>query len=257
MKNKKLLVIVATTLMVCLVMGMGAMTYSKYITTTNQHDQATAANWGFVVTADATGLFGTDYNKTAGKDFATIVERNGNGVSVSAKADVNGDAKKIVAPGTTGSMTFSVEGTAEVKAQITITLTAGSEIKYNTYYPLVWTLKKGDTVVHTGTLAEIAEDFNTAGAVTINPGDDASTAGTYTLSWEWPLVTATAAGLNGTDRNVEDTLIGYKVNGKTWADIKDLYVGTYLIGKTDISTNYGAIVTSMDLTLAINIEQVQ
>ena len=63
MKKKRLSVVVATALMASLVVGMGAMTYSKYITSTSiPTQQATAANWGFVITADATNLFGRNYN---------------------------------------------------------------------------------------------------------------------------------------------------------------------------------------------------
>ena len=47
-KNKKMLVAVAMILMIALVAGMGAMTYSKYITSGTTGEQtATAAKWGF------------------------------------------------------------------------------------------------------------------------------------------------------------------------------------------------------------------
>ena len=67
MKNKKFLVIIATVLMACLVVGMGAMTYSRYISTTELPAQsATAAKWGYVITADASNLFGSDYKVAEG-----------------------------------------------------------------------------------------------------------------------------------------------------------------------------------------------
>jgi hypothetical protein len=61
MKKKKSLVFVATALMLCLVVGMGAFTFAKYITSGNTNQKATAAKWGFVVNVDADNLFGTKY----------------------------------------------------------------------------------------------------------------------------------------------------------------------------------------------------
>ena len=61
--KKKSLVIIAMVLMVALVVGMGAMTYSRYVSTTDVPAQnATAAKWGFVVTANTSGLFGDAYS---------------------------------------------------------------------------------------------------------------------------------------------------------------------------------------------------
>ena len=58
-KNKKLFMVVAIVLMLGLVAGMGAMTYSRYATKYDAPPQsATAAKWGFVVTANAENLFG-------------------------------------------------------------------------------------------------------------------------------------------------------------------------------------------------------
>ena len=63
MKGKKFLTMAATSLMACLVAGMGAMTYSKYITSDNTGtQQATAANWGFVVTVNADDLFASSFD---------------------------------------------------------------------------------------------------------------------------------------------------------------------------------------------------
>ena len=62
MKNKtrnnkrKPLLVVALVLMVALVLGMGAMTYSRYISTAEMDDgktTATVAKWGYVVTINA------------------------------------------------------------------------------------------------------------------------------------------------------------------------------------------------------------
>ena len=47
-KNRKPLIVVAMLLMVALVVGLGAMTYSRYVSSFNSGtQQATAAKWGF------------------------------------------------------------------------------------------------------------------------------------------------------------------------------------------------------------------
>ncbi len=262
-KNKKLLVVVAMVLMIGLVAGMGAMTYSRYITTGTTSQNATAAKWGFVVNVQADSLFGTKYTGTT---LSTVNEGAETGITIKSNSE---PATDVVAPGSTGSMTFSIEGTAEVKAQITITGDVDNEIHYDDYYPVKWTLKKGAEIVdgcNGVKLSEIMSAIN-AGPVAIEAGEAADAEGTYTLSWAWALETADVSGLNGANRNVEDSLIGYKSAGKPWDDVLDpaqkgingTYVGNYKIGTTPAEeTNYASnIETAMIFTLSINIEQIQ
>ena len=69
---KKVTVIAAVILMFSLVIGMGAFTYAKYVSTQETGNQnATAAKWGIVISADAS-MFGTDYTKGDGAN-ATVV----------------------------------------------------------------------------------------------------------------------------------------------------------------------------------------
>lgn len=261
-KNKKMLVAVAMVLMIALVAGMGAMTYSKYITSGKTGEQtATAAKWGFVVTVNAENLFASDYKKD-GANAVAKVDGSGNVV-------VNGTGTaKVVAPGTKGSMTINISGSAEVNAQLTIALakdTTIKEIKYDDYYPIKWTLDDGSTTKEYDTLTEAIGALTTttqvlAAGSTYNKD--------YTLSWEWPLVTATA-GLNTTNRDVEDSLIGYKAAGIPWNDIVDpaqkgingTYVGDYQLGTdASVATNYNsdtAIVTTMSFSLVVSVEQTQ
>ena len=109
-KSKKLLVVVAVILMLGLVVGMGAMTYSRYVTSGSTAQTATAAKWGFVVTVSADDLFASDYTKADGASLAT--KATGTGVAVHASTT----GTNLVAPGTTGSMTITISGSAEVLA---------------------------------------------------------------------------------------------------------------------------------------------
>ena len=69
---KKVTVIAAVILMFSLVIGMGAFTYAKYVSTQETGNQnATAAKWGIVISANAS-MFGTDYTKGDGAN-ATVV----------------------------------------------------------------------------------------------------------------------------------------------------------------------------------------
>ena len=249
-KNKKSLVLVAMILMIGLVAGMGAMTYSRYITTGTTTQTATAAKWGFVVNVNADNLFGTQYGEVADKLAKVTTSSTGIVVKTDATADV-------VAPGTKGSMTFSISGEAEVLAKITISVTNVSEIFDGiSGYPVKWTLTKTvnsttDTLVTAGRLSDVVTAINT-GATTIQPGDPATSAGTYELSWAW------AFDVDETT-NLKDTVIGMKANNASVAftDIENLYVGSTRIGTVYDATKLAAVVTTLSFDLVINIEQVQ
>lgn len=245
-KRQKRLVLVAMVLMIGLVAGMGAMTYSKYITTTTVPTQnATAAKWGFTVTANADNLFGKNY---AGTGLATIV--NTDGLSVKASESAN-----VVAPGTTGSMTITVSGQAEVAAQLTVEFENAKELFLDLnnngtfdagtdYAPVKWTLKKGETIlVNAATLADVETALEGISAV-IAPNSDPATFGTYTLSWAWDF------GDGSTDIN--DSILGFIAAGKD-AD----FINNAL--KIDTVTDAMVTKSSVSLTfdLSINIEQTQ
>ncbi len=198
-KTKKVILGVCMVLMIALVCGMGAMTYSKYITTADKGtQQATAAKWGFVITANTDNLFGKNYTMAEGASSATVVTENG--VAVKASSDGN-----VVAPGTSGSMTITVNGSAEVRAQLTISMTNMSDIFYDTYYPIQWTLKKGAT---TTTYTKL-EDLSTALNETLTIEAGSSGERNIEISWAWAF-----DGQN--DEN--DTTIGLLSKGETTTD---------------------------------------
>ena len=114
MKRKALIVAVMALLLVA-ILAMSVSTFAKYTTSaTTGSNTATVAKWGFVVNAQAGGLFADQYGGTdSGLADAYV---SGDTVFV----DANGSGN-VVAPGTTGSLTFSITGTAEVRSQVTVT----------------------------------------------------------------------------------------------------------------------------------------
>lgn len=232
-KSKKAFIVAAIALMAALVVGMGAMTYSKYITTSSKETTATAAKWGFVITANADDLFGTDYTKDG--DYATKVEEDG----VAVKA-----AELTLAPGTSGSMELSVNGTAEVRAQVKYQITDIQEIRVNEDYPVKWTLKQGANVVdgcNGVQLSVIAAKLGSLSS-TIEAGEQLSNA--YTLSWVWAFE----------GNNANDTLIGMQAHYESLeGDEKTAYFESTL---RDVK---GAkdVVCSLSFILSITVEQAQ
>lgn len=165
-KTKKRVGVIAMMLMVIVAIGATAgTTLAKYIYSATVTDTATVAKWGFTVTANTKDLFSEQYNaskmvsgKTKG-DYANV--------------DVYADAK-VVAPGTSnnndevgGEMIITINGSAEVNAQLVIDITDFETVWLNQevesvakidgedtteenntlgegkYYPLQWTFKAG------------------------------------------------------------------------------------------------------------------
>lgn len=260
-KNKKLLVVVAMVLMIGLVAGMGAMTYSKYITTSSvPAETATAAKWNYVLSANATNLFGTQYKEGNADTVATTNEDGTVVVRSSSSA-------KVVAPGTSGSMTITVSGESEVLAQFKMQMTC-TEIKCATYAPIKWTLKKGEGALVTDvTLAEFLTKLNEQTVIAEWNTNAFKFATTYTISWKWALTEPTDATTKTTC--MYDTLIGYKAAGAAWNTGDGIKVST-LVGATgetfaEFATENGVtyeggssnIVTSMTIDFSATIEQVQ
>lgn len=206
--NKKSIFIIALLLLLVAVIGFGGYTLSKYVSSKEDNGTASVAKWGFTVTATGDGLFGTDYKYDTAANTSISNSTTGTVLTVSAKTPTAQDAKRsnLVAPGTQGSMTFTIDGTAEVKSKVAINLNVTSDVvlKYTatgvtdgTYNPVKWTLKKGvgesQAVVKAKdtnkdlanvTLAEIAAELNSYGA-DVEANATYANAGTYTLEWAW------------------------------------------------------------------------
>ncbi|MDY2714470.1 MAG: hypothetical protein SOV37_03845 [Candidatus Borkfalkiaceae bacterium] len=239
--NRKSIFVIGLLLLLVAVIGFGGYTLSKYVTKKNASGKASVAKWGFTVSADATNLLGKEYKYNG----ANSTVNGDQGITVKAKTSEG----NIVAPGTTGSMTFAIAGTAEVKAKVEIAFTANKDVvlEYKkggtagTYNPVKWTLKKGeDILVENSTLAAIADELNKAVYdETINPGASYTNAGTYTIEWVWAFDDTTA----NPDADKLDTLLGWTASGAT------------------IPTDYGFTVetagtnTTIDFALNISITQ--
>ena len=235
-KNNKTPYLVVTLACALLVLGLGGNTLAKYITTDKTGSQsATVAKWGYVINISDKTLFAKEYE---GSGLAVEKE---NGVAVSA-------ASTTVAPGTTGSISFSVKGQAEVLSKLTFTA-SGSDVYYDPtatdkdeYYPIKWTLTEVDNVNNddlslTGVkLSEVvtalrAESRN---SVEANTKIDSS----YTLTWEWAF---------------DNTALNAK------ADEYDTYLGNLAVGKTgsDLVGSASSYSTEVTFSLSITAQQIQ
>lgn len=240
-KNKKLFMVVAVVLMVALVAAMGTITYSRYVMSSEEEvSQATAAKWGFALSANTENFFGKEYKLDGGSAKPVAV---GSGVAVVAE-------NIVVAPGTSGSMTITISGKSEVRAQFTLGIKAGyTEISAttggDTYKPVKWTLVKNDgtpsTLVDGKDFSEVVTAIATAN--TIEANTTCST--TYTLSWAWALETGADAAEKAAN-NKHDTAIGM------YAKEANLTNVNAAIGNT-----YTAINPSFSFTLTASIEQIQ
>ena len=160
--NRKSIFVIGLLLLLVAVIGFGGYTLSKYVTKKDASGSASVAKWGFTVTSDATNLFGANYEFKTGATNSTVTKTN-DATKLTVKA--SNENSQVVAPGTTGSMTFIIDGTAEVKAKVEIALTDNKDIvlEYKkgetagTYNPVKWTLKKdGANIVANTTLEKIA-----------------------------------------------------------------------------------------------------
>ena len=231
------LIITLMVALVAVVVGMGGFTFAKYYSSTGaKTNQATVAKWGFVINANVTDLFGEDYK---GEGLAATGSSATGTVVVSADDTTT---HNVVAPGTTGSMTFSLSGTAEVLSKLTITASSSSDVILKTsgqedYVPLKWTLaKNGSPVADCSdlTLAQMIEKINALddNDQSVAPNTELACAGNYTLTWEWAF---TSSG----------------------NDAKDTILGQIVAGTETASGDYAGTTTVVQFSITISIEQIQ
>lgn len=220
--NRKTAVIVALLLALIALMCFGGYTFSKYVTSGKGSGTAKVAKWGYTASVDTTKLFGETY-KLASTSVSTV---DGTGAHINVQADTAG--RKLVAPGTAGSMTFTVGGKAEVRALIStglhptndvvLKIKKTSDTAYTEYRPVKWTLKNGEGVVSGAenvTLETIHGVIATDTSLNkeIAPNAELPTA-TYELSWAWVFENTgdTVAGLS---IDQVDTILGQMGAGLT------------------------------------------
>ncbi len=221
--NRKTAVIVMLLIALIALLCFGGYTFSKYVTSGKGSGTASVAKWGYTASVDTTKLFGEEY-KLATTNVSTV---DGTGAHINVQADTAG--RKVVAPGTAGSMTFTVGGKAEVRALLSMGIDANTykdvvlkikktgDTDYTEYHPVKWTLKK-DGVAVTGaenvTLAKIAETIH---ADTINKTygpTEGLTSTTYELSWAWTFHDDSGKVLD-LSFDQADTILGQMVAGVT------------------------------------------
>ena len=244
--NRKTAVIVALLLALVALLCFGGYTFSKYVTHGNGTGTANVAKWGYTVNVDTSGIFGEKYKKVAG-DFSTITSAP-DGLTVKAESA----GRKLVAPGTTGSMTFSVGGKSEVRARLYMGITPNEDVVLKikkgeeaeiVYNPVKWTLTKNGNPVDGAqnvTLIDIANKLNHE-PVSVGGTYEAGTElpeTVYVLSWAWAFEgTETFAGITV---NELDTILGQRANNAAFT-----YAGWTI----------NEAVTSIKFVLDIKVEQ--
>lgn len=220
--NRKTAVIVALLLALVALLCFGGYTFSKYVTSGKGSGTAKVAKWGYTASVDTTKLFGETY-KLASTSVSTV---DGTGAHINVQADTAG--RKLVAPGTAGSMTFTVGGKAEVRALIStglhptndvvLKIKKTSDTAYTEYHPVKWTLKKEGAPVHGAenvTLETIHGVIATETSLNkeIAPNEELPTA-TYELSWAWVFENT---GETVADLSIDqvDTILGQMGAGST------------------------------------------
>ena len=282
--NKKLLVVLAMVFLLIAIFALGGYTFARYITSTSApSNQATAAKWGFVVSADTTNLFSEQYKQ------GNVVASTESTVDVQVEAPATNN---LVAPGTKGSMTITIGGKAEVASKITFALkdnndadvttkdikleraaNATASVSPKTYTPVVWTVKKGANPLATAgnattlaaCLTAIETDINAlaTGANTFIAPNTTIATTTYTLSWEWAFQTG-ATDNEKAENDELDTVIGYAAMPDGTYGNYEVKAGTNNVTVTDTK---GTTATTDDITytvekdiafaIALSIEQVQ
>jgi hypothetical protein len=202
-KKRKPFILVAMAALLAVIFAMAGTTFAKYISTASvATTSATVAKWGYVVSTNADDLWGTKY--TYQTDASKVVTGTTAGVTI-----VSSSTDNVVAPGSTGSITLSIKGSAEVLSAITVTA-EGTPIQLTqqanadsalttAYEPIVWSIalngdstgKIGDTDAITAqdnlTMAQLVTALE--GISKTNIAANTTVDINVTISWAWPFST--------------------------------------------------------------------
>lgn len=221
--NRKKAVIAALLLALIALLCFGGYTFAKYVTSDRSTGTAQVAKWGYTMDIDASKLFGKNYKFDG---VASTVTAQTDGVTVKASGDYN-----VIAPGTTGSMTFKIKGQAEVKALIAMGITpekdvvlkmqnaGGKKIEYN---PVKWTLKKNGVVMPGAgntTLTEVAAHFHSDPVLGVKAAGTVVEETTYELIWVWAFEGTET--FHGVTVDELDTILGRRANDASYAAYGD------------------------------------
>ncbi len=210
--SKKPLILISVALCLIIVLGITGVVVARYISTTGvKSNTVSISKWGFKLCADASELFG--------KSNTSRSDGDANG-SISAGGEA-GDA--IIAPGDSGKMTFSIEGSAEVSSRIDFKveyedIRIGARID-PTYRPLKWVLKKDGEILKDAdglALSDMAKYIEGL-SQTVASGENADACGEYTLEWKWE---------KNSQNDENDTILGRVASGddKTTLACTDIFL---------------------------------
>lgn len=228
----------ASVLLVCVMLTTSVIsgTFAKYVTTAEGSDSARVAKWGITM-LNTDDIFKANYEDT-------VVAANG--------------TDKIVAPGTTGSTTYEVDGTPETDYVIDfegttinrdIYLGNGSYTYKNNnvnyvgmgatvdakYYPLEWSVKiaTDNGTVENGFVANTAKTFATlkeamealaVATVTFDANETCDVV--VTIAWEWDFDTSKPGAI------IDDTHVSN--------DVYDTILGDIMASNADLVISDGA-----------------
>lgn len=231
MKKNKMMRLASVLLVVTLLTtSIISGTFAKYVTTGDITESARVAKFGVAINASGT-LFSNTY-------YAVGDGNSTSGTTVTVNS-TGGVSDKVVAPGTTntGTLSFGITGTPEVRVKVNISMEetsriflaantytdvtgAGASFTLNSaYYPIVWSLTKGGSPVSDSTGALTNVELSRINAylngltLEFAPGTDLSQAAElsgYVLTWKWDYTggtaVTTAPPINTNDQ--ADTLLG-------------------------------------------------
>ena len=178
-KQKRTATIASMAALLAVVLGMGGQTFAKYITTQDKADQATVAKWGVVITNTADASFKPNYT-----NVQSSVYKDGS----------TSEFRSVVAPGTNGSFSLSINGSPEVTAAVTASLTIDDIYLKNStgtvnYYPIIWTFNgksyngAADGTGTTLSLSQLSTDVATYANKEYSVGTSISTS--VSIEWAW------------------------------------------------------------------------
>lgn len=220
-KNRMMRLASAMLVMTLLTTSIISGTFAKYVTKDTGTDSARVAKWGVTVTAQGT-TFATEYDAAD----QTLKDVNGDLIlkSVVTATGADADGKKLVAPGTSGSMGgVTLGGTPEVATAVKYdaTVELGDNWVYNSgaadaqdeyYCPLVITVGK---TKYYGMDYASADEFENAVKNAIDAHSKNYQANTdlskiddgFSISWEWAYE-KTENGASSKNEDAKDTYLG-------------------------------------------------
>lgn len=164
-KLAKLTAIVLLITLVALVLVSG--TYARYTTTASGTDKARVAHWKINATNNVSNLFADSYNNVK-----------------AGSSDLS-----IIAPGTSGSFDFTIDGSVETSYTLKVD-TTGSKDEVNEavsgYSPIKYSFQKnGEAADENLTFSQLLGKIEEIGdGQTIHLAGDLEN-NTYTIGWKW------------------------------------------------------------------------